>query len=224
MQKNSVKNQHLDLVCKRVFISAINFVTGSPSVVLVSEFTSGTPNLVQLGSSKIAAMQLAATTDELDWLWVPADFDNTQKLYIRYLWTSAYPSANGTATFTTKYSSLDTGAAAAAPATALTVVHPASTKVSATAYALYWSQPGLIAPIATGSNAYNVFDPATIAVSFSVTASAVTGITIASNYVHIVGAELVYTPRITFGDNTRPARRLADGLQASLEMGSSIQV
>ncbi len=221
MQKNSIKNVHLDLIAKRHFFPATSFVTGQvsgASTVLTSGLGSGTPNLVELGTSNIPALRMAATTDETDWLWTAPDFDNTLPLYIRYLWTSDYGTANGTATFTTLYKEFKTGDAIAAASTALTVAHGASTKAAATARALYWSKYGVIGPIATGGNANKTFDPATIAVAFNVKVSAVSGITIGTDFVYILGAELVYTPRMTFGNNTRRGRMLIDGLQGNLEL------
>ena len=221
MYANCVRNKHIDLLAKRVFIPASYFTTGQvsgASTVLTSGLGSGTPNLVELGTSNIAALKLAATTDELDWLWTPSDFDNSQRLLLRYLWTSDYGTANGTATFTTLYTPHSVGTAAAIGATALTVAHGASTKVSATARALYWSNYGIIAPTIAGQGAGLTFDPATIAVSFNVKASAVSGITIASDFVYVLGVELVYTPRLTFGSSDREARLLKDGLQANLEL------
>lgn len=221
MHKNSIHNAHLDLNAKRVFLPAQSFVTGQvtgASVVLTSGMGSGTPNLVELGSTNIPALKMAATTDELDFLWTPHDFDNKFPLYIRYLWTSDYATASGTATFTTLYSAMKAGDAIAKGATALSITPGASTKTSATAQTIYWSKFGYIGPIATGGSANCVFDPQTILLTFNVKVSAVSGITIASDFVYILGAELSYTPRITFGANTRRGRMLEDGLQANLEL------
>lgn len=221
MHKNSIKNQHLDLNLKRFFIPASSLLTGQvsgASTVLTAGLGSGTPNFVELGTSGIGALKLAATTDEIDFMWTPHDFDNQFPLYIRYLWTSDYGTANGTATFTTLYTALKAGDAVSAGATALTITPAASTKVSATARALYWSKFGYIAPIATGANANSTFDQRTIALIFDLKVSAVTGITIASDFVYVLGVELSYTPRITFGSNTRRGRMLIDGLQHSLEL------
>lgn len=221
MVKNEIKNQHIDYVAKRVYIPFSQFITGQvsgASTVLTSGMGSGTPNLVELGTSNIPALKMAATTDELDFLWVPSDFDNHHKLMIRYLWTSDYGTANGTATFTTLYTAHQVGTAVAGGATALSITPGASTKVSATARTLYWSKFGQLGPIATASNANQTFHPDTIALTFNVKVSAVTGITIASDFVYILGVELIYTPRLTFGSNTRPARLLVNGLQSNVEL------
>lgn len=221
MYNNCVKNHHLDLVAKKAIIPASAFATGQitgASTVLTSGFGSGTPNIVELGTSNMAAVRLAATTDELDWTWIPSDFDNRHPLYIRYLWTSDYGTANGTATFTTLWSALATGSAAAIGATALTKTHGASTKVAATARALYWSNYGIIAPLATGTFANHTLPVDTIALNFNVKASAVSGLTIGSDFVYICAVELSYTPRLTFGSSNRPARLLVDGLSANLEL------
>lgn len=227
MHKNSVKNCHLDLVAKRVFVPAKDFVqsqvTGA-SVILDAAFGTGAAQYLELGTSAHGAIRLEAVTDDVNYLWTPHDFDNRHPLYIRYLWTSDYAVANGTATFTTLYKGFKVGDAIAIADTALSTVHGASTKVSATARALYWSNYGKIAPLATGNDAHGTFNVETIAVAFNTVCSAVSGITIASNYVHLLGMELVYTPRVTFGSNDRPARLLKDGLSANLELDAASDV
>lgn len=221
MLKNSIHNVHLDLNAKRVTIPALALVqsqvTGA-SVILDAGFGTGAAQLLELGTSAHGAIRLEATTDDVNYLWMPDDFDNRFPLHIRYLWTSDYGTANGTATFTTLYKAFKAGDAIAIADTALTLTHGASTKVAATARALYWSKYGTIAPIATGANANQTFGNDTIAVAFNTVCSAVSGITIASDYVHLVAMQLVYTPRLTFGSNTRKARMLKDGLQANLEL------
>lgn len=221
MLKNSIHNVHLDLNAKRVTIPALALVqsqvTGA-SVILDAGFGTGAAQLLELGTSAHGAIRLEATTDDVNYLWMPDDFDNRFPLHIRYLWTSDYGTANGTATFTTLYKAFKAGDAIAIANTALTLTHGASTKVAATARALYWSKYGTIAPIATGANANQTFGNDTIAVAFNTVCSAVSGITIASDYVHLVAMQLVYTPRLTFGSNTRKARMLKDGLQANLEL------
>lgn len=227
MHKNSIKNQHLDFIGKKVFIPAFAMlqsqVTGA-STVLDASFGTGAAIYAELGTSAHGAIRLEATTDDVNFLWIPSDFDNRFPLLIRYLWTSDYATANGTATFTTLYTAIKSGEAVAIGATALSKTHGASTKVSATARTVYWSKYGSLNPIATGANANHTLPPGTIAVAFNVTCSAVSGITIASDYVHLLGAELTYTPRLTFGNNTRAARLLQDGLQANLELDVSNDV
>lgn len=221
MQKNSVRNCHLDLITKRTFIPASAFVqsqvTGA-SVILDAGFGTGAAQLLELGTSAHGAIRLEAVNDDVNYLWIPSDFDNRHPLYVRYLWTSDYASADGTATFTTLFTPIKSGEAVAIGGTALTKVHGASAKAVATARAISWSNYGMIAPLATGTHANHTFNPEVIAVAFNVTCSAVANITIASDYVWLLGMELVYTPRLTFGRSDRPARMLKDGLSANLEL------
>jgi hypothetical protein len=221
MYKNCIRNANLDLVTKRVFIPAQEFVqsqvTGA-SVILDAGFGTGAAQLLELGTSAHGAIRLEATNDDVNYLWVPGDFDNRHPLHIRYLWTSDYASADGTATFTTLFTPIKSGEAVAIGATALTKTHGASAKDVATARAISWSKYGTIAPLETGTHANHTFNPEVIAVAFNVTCSAVANITIASDYVWLLGMELVYTPRITFGRSDRPARMLRDGLSANLEL------
>jgi hypothetical protein len=73
---------------------------------------------------------------------------------------------------------------------------------------MYWSNWGSVNPIGTGSIANQCFDPDTIMISFNVTCSAVSGITIASDHVYVLGAQLLWTPRRTFGAGSRREARL----------------
>lgn len=221
MLKNVVKNAQLDFIQKRITLYAPQLVTSQvsgASTVLTSGFGSGTPNLVELGTSNIGAIKLAAITDEFDFLFLPDDLDNKHPLYIRYLWTSDYGTANGTATFTTLYKSFAVGDAIAAADTALSAVHGASTKAAAAARALYWSKYGKLAPLATGANAGHTLSPATVALAFNVKASAVSGITIGTDFVYVLAVQICYTPRLTFGSSDRAARMLIDGLQPNVEL------
>lgn len=221
MRRNEVGNPQIDFIAKKVFLSANQLVTAQvtgASTVLTAGLGSGAPNLVELGTSNIGALKMALTTDEFDWLWVPSDFDNRHKVLIRYLWTSDYGTASGTARFDTLYTAMQTGTAVAAAATALTITPGASTKTAAAARALYWSKYGYLAPIATASNANHTFHPDTIAIAFNLKVGAVTGITIASDFVYVLGVELTYTPRLAFGANARPARLLVNGLHSNVEL------
>jgi hypothetical protein len=221
MQKNIIRNANIDFIAKKVIIPASAFVqsqvTGA-SVILDAGFGTGAAQLLELGTSAHGAIRLEAVSDDVNYLWIPSDFDNRHPLYVRYLWTSDYGTANGTATFTTLYTAIVSGSAVAIGATALTKTHGASTKVSATARAAYWSPYGMIAPLATGANANMTFGSDTIAIAFNTVCSAVSGITIASDFVHLIAMELTYTPRLTFGRSDRPARLLQDGLAANLEL------
>lgn len=221
MQKNRVRNANIDYIVKRVFVPASAFiqsqVTGA-STILNAGFGTGDAEYWELGTSGIGAIRLEATTDDVNYLWVPSDFDNRHPLHIRYLWTSDYNVGGGTATFTTLYKDYSVGDVPAAPAVALTKVHAAGTKTFSNQRAIYWSPYGSISKIATGVNAQQTFGQGAIIVLFNTKVSAVTGITIASDFVYLLGMELVYTPRLTFGSSERPARMLRDGLQSNLEL------
>jgi hypothetical protein len=218
MYKNSVRNQHIDFRAKRVFIPASSYIqANSAGTTLDSFFGTGTSSYVEMGGSGNGAIRFAATGNDANYLWVPTDFDNRHPLYIRYMWTSEYAVANGTATFTTLYTAIRAGASVVIGATALTKTHTASTKVSS-ARALYWTPYGAVTPLSTGANAGHTFDPEAIVIALNTTVSAVTGITIATDFVYLVGTELTYTPLLSFGSNDRPARMLKDGLHSNLEL------
>lgn len=221
----SVRDSHMDWKLKRVFIPATAYISAQTSGASTTLTTSGSgaPILSELGSSGIVAVRFAATTDEADFLWkVPYDYDNRHRLLIRHYWTSDYGTASGTATFTTLYTALAANSALTVGATALTKTHGASTKTSATARVPYWTSWGYIAPLATGSSANQTFAVATEFVTFDVTVSAVSGITIGSDYVYLIGTELAYTPCKTYGGGSRrEGRKMVDTLNQTEEGASS---
>lgn len=219
MMRGSIRDQHLDYVLKREFIRPQDIISGQvsgASTVLTAGLGSGTPNVVELGTSGIGAFKLAATTDEIDFYWVPENFDPLNRVLIRHLWTSDYATANGTATFTTLYTNHTEGTAPAIGSTALTKTHGAGTKVAATARACYWSPYGTI----KGST----FGPTTLGVAIDVKCTAVTGITIGTDFVYWLGMELLYTPKMTFGDGSRREARLMYAHLSNQEAGPTVDV
>lgn len=218
MLKNAVRNANIDFRVKRVFIPAHSFTQANAAgTTLDATFGTGASSYVEMGGSGNGAIRFAAIGNDANYLWIPTDFDNRFPLYIRYLWTSEHGSPNGTATFSTLYTSIKLGFSVVIGSTPLTKPHTAATKVSS-ARALYWTPYGVVAPLSTGINAYNTFDPDTVAITLNASVSAVTGITIATEFVYLVGMELSYTPLLTFGRNNRAARIMKDGLQSNLEL------
>lgn len=219
MLRGAIRDAQLDYVMKRVFVRPQDILSGQvsgASTVLTAGLGSGTPNMVELGTSGIGALKLALTTDEIDFYWVPENLDPSQRVLIRHLWTSDYATANGTATFTTLYNNHVEGAAAVIGATALTKTHGAGTKVSATARACYWSPYGTIKG--------GTFGPTTLGVAIDVKCTAVTGITIASDFVYWLGMELLYTPKLMYGDGSRREARLMYAHLSNQEAGPAADV
>ncbi len=219
MQRGAIRDAHLDYVLKRAFIRPTDVISGQvtgASTVLDLTMSTGAAILAELGTSGVPAVRLEATTDEIAAYWVPENLDPRHRILIRHLWTSDYGTANGTATFTTLYNNHTEGAAVIAGATALTKTHGAGTKVSATARAVYWSPYGTIKGGTLG--------PTTIGLSFLVTCSAVSGITIASDYVHWLGMEILYTPKLTYGGGSDREARLLYSHLSTQEMGAASDV
>ena len=172
-----------------------------------------------MGTSSLGAIRFVDTTGDINTLWVPTDFDNRFPLYVRYLWgTSRAAADGGSVTFATLYTALPVATAVATGATALTKTHGVSQRQFNTVDSIQWSNYGHIAPLATGSFANNTVPQSTIAISFNMKISAVGTIVLATDFVHVLGMELSYTPRLTFGQSTRAARLLADGLRASQDL------
>lgn len=204
----SIRDNHIDYVMKRVWCPAAlalgSQVTGA-SVVLTGAFSGTTPTYVDVNSTHSGAMKLTATTDHVYIPWqVPYDLDNNHRLFVRHLWTSGYGTANGTATFLDKYNAQASGGTLTAPATAMTTDRGASTKVSATAYTIYWSPYSIVSPT---TNPGQCFNPGTEIITWDFSCSAVTGITLASDFVYWLGVEFSYTPAMTFGDGSRREAR-----------------
>lgn len=220
----AVRDAHIDWKLKKVWIPAQQYIglQTSGAATTLTTAGSGAPVLAELGTSGIVAVRFAATTDEADFLFkLPYDYDNNHRLLIRHYWTSDYGTASGTATFKTLYTELAANAALVVGATALTKTHGASTKTSATARIPYWTNWGYIGPLATGTFANQTFKVASEFVTFDITVSAVTGLTIGSDYVYLIGTELAYTPCKTFGGGSRrEGRKMVDTLMQT-EQGAS---
>lgn len=209
--RGSVRDSHIDYVLKRVWIPASmaigSQVTGA-STSLVGGFAGTTPLYADVNSTHAGAAKLTATSDHVYISWqIPYDLDNQHRLFVRHLWTSGYGTANGTATFLDKYNLSKVGDALTAPATGMTTDRAASTKVSATAYTLYWTPYSILAATTSGQGAGQLFPMNAEHIVWDFSCSAVSGITLASDFVYWLGCEISYTPSMTYGDGSRREAR-----------------
>lgn len=137
------------------------------------------------------AARLEATTDDIyDARPLPVDFDIDYPLYIRVYWTTEYAGADGTATLVVLYDAKADGELMIAPVTALDTV---ITALDATAGAFYFQKT------AWGKIKGGTFEDGDF-IALQINCSAVANITIATEYVHVLGYELEYTPKRCDGD------------------------
>ncbi|MGL5936013.1 MAG: hypothetical protein ACRCZI_10400 [Cetobacterium sp.] len=223
MYKNCIRNSSLDLIQKRVFIPAQDLVqsqvTGA-STVLDASFGTGAAQYLEVATSGVGAMRFVAAGVDVNYLWVPTDFDNRHRLYIRALWTTDAVGSGGSCVWTVLHRPVQPSTALGIGNTALSRIILTSQKSSVTADVPIWTPYGYIAPQAGGTAAYHTFHPDTVAVNFNLTLTSTT-ITVATDFVHLLGIELSYTPRLCFGTSDRPARFLKDGLHPTLELDAT---
>lgn len=218
--RGSLRDIHLDYRLKSFWINAKDYVTGATSTsagpaTLTCGYTGGaanTPLAMILPSGGISSMlwgaQIATTGATMTFAWRPSDFDNRHPLYIRHWWTTDGALAS-VATFNTAFATLTSGAAPASVRTLAT--RPAvGVAKAAVADALAMTRPAMIAPLATGANANQCFPYDTQVVNIGVSVSSLTNAALATDFCYLVGTELFYTPRQTFGFGSRRQARYID--------------
>ncbi|MGL5935277.1 MAG: hypothetical protein ACRCZI_06600 [Cetobacterium sp.] len=221
MYKNCIRNSSLDLIAKRVFIPAQDLIQNQGAgTTLDSSFGTGTTQYLEVGTSGVGALRFVATGVDINYLWVPTDFDNRHKLFIRALWTTDFVGSGPSVVFTALHRAIRPSDTLAIGNTALNRIILTSQKPVVTTQVPIWTPYGYVAPQATGAHAFHTFPPDTVAVNFNLTLTSTT-LTIATDFVHLLGIELAYTPRLCFGSNDRPARFLKDGLHPTLELDAT---
>lgn len=213
----SLRDHHFDYRMRSHWIDARDFVTGATSTsagpaTLTCGYTgpgTNTPLAMILPAGGIGSMQwgaqIATVGATMTYSWRPTDFDNRHPLYIRQWWTSDSALAS-VATFNTAFATLTVGAAPASPRTPTT--RPAiGVAKAAVADAMAMTRPAMIAPLATGANANQTFSVDNEVVNIAVSVSSLTNGALATDFVWLAGVELLYTPRLTFGDGSRRQAR-----------------
>lgn len=220
--RGSLRDHHFDYRLKSCWILAKDYVTGATFTTVGSQPASLTCGYSGLGSSvfltevgagggagaKVFGAQIATQGATLSYQWRPTDFDNRHPLYIRYLWTSDVADT-AVATFNTTFATLTTGVAAAAPNTLATRPAVGVAKAAA-ARALVLTRPAMIAPLSTGANANQTFTYDSQCINLCVSLSSLTRAAQATDFCYLIGTELLYTPRITFGGGSRRQARYCD--------------
>lgn len=213
--RGSIQDCHIDKRMKQHWIDARDFVTGATSTLggpatLTCGYTNGTalgPTLWPVGSfrSGVYGVRIATTAATLNYVWRPWDFDNTHPVYCRFWWTSDSVLAN-IATFSVFYSTLSSGLIMATPTTAINLAVPSVAK-DAAALEPVFTNLGMIAPVSTGAHAFQTFSPEIAAINFAFHVATMSAGAIATEFVHLLGMELLYTSKETFGDGSKRQAR-----------------
>ena len=210
----SVRDCHLDKRMKQMFLRPIDFVTGATCVdpgpaTLTAGYPPGTGvPLWNIGSSRSGYNGLrfsGAGNATISYAWRPWDVDNAHPVYCRLWWTSDSLLAN-VATFDVTYSTVSAALILATPTTTLTQ-RPVSVAKAAAFGQPVFTRLGMIAPLATTAVAGQTFSPEIDAVTFAISVSTMSNGAIASDFVWLMGMELLYTSKDTFGDGSRRQAR-----------------
>lgn len=216
MMNGCIRDNHIDKRMKQVWIRPADFVNGATAssagtgATLTAGYTNGSTVPTQLwnvGSfrSGMYGLRFSTTAATVTYTWRPWDLDNTHPVYCRFWWTSDSILAN-VATFSVFYSTLSSGLIMATPSTAVT---RAVTSVAKDAAALepVFTNLGMIAPLSTGAPAAQTFSPEIAAVNFAFHVATLSHGAIASDYCWLLGMELLYTSKDTYGDGSRRQAR-----------------
>lgn len=167
-----------------------------------------TPIVALLAGTRRSAIQIASLGSTLSVVWYPTNVDNRWPIYVRHHWTSDAAVAN-VATFNTFYAPGTEGALTATPTTSLNVGIVTDPKAAAAA-ARAVTRWGAIAPLSTGQNAFLSLPATASEVTFHIAVSSVTNGAIGTIFVWYHALELMYTPRLTFGDGSDREARYAN--------------
>ena len=233
MMNGCVRDSHIDKRLKQHWVEPRDFVTAATAAgaatgaTLTCGYTNGDvmpPALWNVGSfrSGIYGVRFASTAATLNYVWRPWDFDNTHPVYCRFWWTSDSALAN-IATFSVFYSTLSSGLIMATPSTALTRVVPSVAK-DAAALEPVFTNLGMIAPLSTGAQAFQTFSPEIDAVNFAFHVATLSAGAIGTSFVWLLGMELLYTSKDTFGDGSRRQARYLPVILENQEADPSVDI
>ena len=231
--RGSIQDCHIDKRMRQVWVRPIDFVTGATAssagtgATLTAGYTNGatvpTP-LWNVGSfrSGISGLRFSTTAATVNYVWRPWDLDNTHPVYCRFWWTSDSALAN-IATFSVFYSTLSDGLIMATPTTALTRAVPSVAKDAAVLEPVF-TNLGMIAPLSTGAQAFQTFSPEIQAVNFAFHVATLSHGAVATDFVHLLGMELLYTSKETFGDGSRRQARYLPVILENQEADPSVDL
>ena len=214
-----------------MWLRPIDFVTGATSTAGGSAtLTAGYPPgtgvpLWNIGSSRSSNYGLrfsGAGNATVTYTWRPWDLDNTHPVYFRYWWTSDSDLAN-VATFQTFFATTSSGLIMATPTTALTA-QAVSVAKDAALIEPVMTRLGMIAPLATTAVAGQTFSPEIETVRFAIHVATMSNGAIATDFVWLMGMELLYTSKETFGDGSRRQARYLPVILGNQEADPSVDI
>jgi hypothetical protein len=231
LKKNVVRDAHIDYLVKKVHIPALSMCTNAATTstanqIVFQGYGFGTPTYINVpGSAKIAGLKFNGTTFTAEYIWrVPSDVDKRQPIHPRILWTTSQLGTTMTATWQIFYQTITSASTlATSPTTVLNRTIAASSNGSASvAPVLNLTSRGAITPIATGSNAGQVLQDNTEAIHFTIQPTSTTlTMPTSTDGLFLLGMDLEYTPRNTFGDGSHREGRKTETNLGFSEIGAT---
>ena len=237
VHKGEVRDRNIDYLLAKVHIPASDFVqnVGTPTAStsfapasLTVGWSIGSPSYVRIPDTRTGGILLVGTTPTIDYRWrVPSEVDKNHPIYIRPHWTSQISGLTPTVAFGVWFVTITSGtsliaAAIVSPTKALDTAVPASSNTGAagTAWSYNLTGRGAIAPLATGVGANQVLADHVEAIHFAITAQSANW-AISPNNLIVLGMDLEYTPRRTFGDGSRREGRKTETNLGFSEAGAA---
>lgn len=223
MHYGEVKNRNVDLLTKKVFVRPWDLVTQAATtsaalgdVPFRLGFSVGSSTVVQVPGSRMQAIEFRGSTHTADYQWrVPKDVDHHWPVYIWPHWSLTTIGTTLSVTWKAWYSTITEGTTlATSPTTVLDGEMSADSNGSSTVqYVENIAGPGMIAPLATGVNAYQTLADNVEFIHFTLQPNTTTNISLGTNKLYLLGFDLEYTPRVAFGG---PSGREGRKLQTNL--------
>ena len=235
VHKGEVRDRNIDYLLEKIYIQAIDAVrqvrvagatssaTANPAT-LTAGFSVGSPSYVPITGSRYGGLQLVGTTPTIDFVWrVPSAVDKNHPIYVRHHWTSSISGLTPTLAFGTWIATLSSASVlTSSPTSTLNTAVPDSSNTGAagTAWSYNLTGRGAIAPLGTGLAANQVMLDTVEAIHFAITAQSANWAVSPDNII-VLGMDLEYTPRLTFGDGSRREGRKMETNLGFSEVGAT---
>ena len=225
--KGSIQDCHLNYRLASKWIAPTDYITGATTsgtggpATLTCGYgpTDTAPFFWQLGRNGVYGVRFNNTTSTVSYTWRTWDLDNRHPIYVRHLWTSTAAVAS-VASFNTVFSTVTTAGLIATPSTGLTRGMVGVAK-GAAAFQPIFTRPAAIAPLSTGALAFQTLTPENQAIVFNFAVSSLTLAAVATDFVWLLGTEILYTPRLTGGDGSGVQGILTDPPLSTMPAGAA---
>ena len=223
MWAGGVKNRNVDLLTKKVFVSPWEMISQAATttgilgdVTLRLGWSVGSSTYVQVPGARTSAIQFRGSTHTADYRWRgPKDLDHHWPVYLRPHWAVDTIGTTLSMTWTAWYSTITSASTlVTSPTTVLDkTIGVDSNNSSTVQYVPNIAGPGMIAPLATGINAYQTMADNVEHIHFALQPTTTTNITLGSTKLYLLGFDLEYTPRVAWGGPSgREGRKLETNL------------